>query len=495
MATPEELRQRGAELVGSKQWGEARAVWGELLALLPSDTEALFAYGRCCLSTEAYPEALDAFDRYLRQKTDVPAAFYNRGYAKYWLDKYDEAIGDFDAYLAADADDADTHYYRAECLRLTNRAAQAAENYDRAVALAPRDPKVWFGRAYNNERLERWHAAEEDLTRYIQLRPENMRARSERAVCRMRLGDHRGAIDDYDRCLFEKPDDAELLQYRGLRRLDSGDFRRAIEDHQRAIQLDEGRREACGPFIEYAERLLRLAASGPPSELAAALCERGWIKQEEKAPLIAQQWFARAIDAHPEHADAWYGRGMACIELGRHAEALYYFDHALEHDRSRAVIFRERGRARRITLDIEGALLDYEDALALEPGDRWVHSWRATARCLKDPPDYAGAVADYDMVLGDDWNVASDWYNRGWAHRRLGNNKEAVRDYSRAAELDPKDVDTFVGRGYAYRDLGENARAIEDLRRAIALGATNRSDLEETIQQLTAIVNAARARN
>lgn len=52
--------------------------------------------------------------------------------------------------------------------------------------------------------------------------------------------------------------------------------------------------------------------------------------------------------------------------------------------------------------------------------------------------------------------------NRGFAYRKLGRYRDAIREYSRALELNPDNVKTYNNRGYSYAKDGEYDRAIAD---------------------------------
>jgi Flp pilus assembly protein TadD len=58
----------------------------------------------------------------------------------------------------------------------------------------------------------------------------------------------------------------------------------------------------------------------------------------------------------------------------------------------------------------------------------------------------------------------------------LGNRWQAVRDYSRAIELNPNDAEAYCGRGLAYDTLGNSRQALEDLKIAAGLGSKNAQD-------------------
>ena len=65
------------------------------------------------------------------------------------------------------------------------------------------------------------------------------------------------------------------------------------------------------------------------------------------------------------------------------------------------------------------------------------------------------------------------FFNRGNAQQELRNFKEAIEDYNKAIELDPKDPKKFNNRGNAQQELEKFKEAIEDYNKAIKLNPTD----------------------
>ena len=65
---------------------------------------------------------------------------------------------------------------------------------------------------------------------------------------------------------------------------------------------------------------------------------------------------------------------------------------------------------------------------------------------------------------------ANAYYFRGNAYKAVGKNEEAIADYTKAIELDPKDAINYSARGRAYKAVGKNEEAEADSAMAKALG-------------------------
>ncbi|WP_143735340.1 tetratricopeptide repeat protein, partial [Porphyromonas gingivalis] len=61
------------------------------------------------------------------------------------------------------------------------------------------------------------------------------------------------------------------------------------------------------------------------------------------------------------------------------------------------------------------------------------------------------------------------YYNRGVGCCIVGSYEEAIKDYSKAIELDGKFAHAYYGRGNVYYKKGANEEAIKDFFKAIEL--------------------------
>src|SRR5262249_13178543 len=152
------------------------------------------------------------------------------------------------------------------------------------------------------------------------------------------------------------PNDAQAWMNRGTLRLDQADYRRAVADYEQAMSLDSGQAANLRPWLDKIGRLSRLQREGPAREYAAACCERGWAHTGGTAYRHPTIWFSRAVEAQPDHAEAWYGRGAAHGNLAHYQEAIQDCSRAIELDPKYAEAWRTRGWARRLAGDNKGSV-------------------------------------------------------------------------------------------------------------------------------------------
>ncbi len=63
----------------------------------------------------------------------------------------------------------------------------------------------------------------------------------------------------------------------------------------------------------------------------------------------------------------------------------------------------------------------------------------------------------------------TEHFNRGYYYGLKGKHDEAIAEYSKVIELDPKHIKAYLNRGHTYSQIGDYDKAIEDYNLAIEL--------------------------
>ena len=82
---------------------------------------------------------------------------------------------------------------------------------------------------------------------------------------------------------------------------------------------------------------------------------------------------------------------------------------------------------------------------------------------------YDRAIKDYTKAIKLDPKDAAAYNNRGFAYNEEGAYDRAIKDFTKAIDLDPKDAAAYNNRGFAYNEEGAYDRAIKDSTKAIDL--------------------------
>jgi tetratricopeptide (TPR) repeat protein len=91
------------------------------------------------------------------------------------------------------------------------------------------------------------------------------------------------------------------------------------------------------------------------------------------------------------------------------------------------------------------------------------------SKTWEETEEYQKWTEFFSDFLAQNPNQAVAYHLRAESHWYGGSLSDAIADYSRALELNPKDVSAFLGRGQVFMERGDFNRAIEDL--DVAMGS------------------------
>jgi tetratricopeptide (TPR) repeat protein len=189
-------------------------------------------------------------------------------------------------------------------------------------------------------------------------------------------------------------------------------------------------------------------------------CNRGLSHFKQREFALALDDFTTAAGLRPDAPEPLLNRALALQALGKPAEAVEDLTRALDNGAPAARVHFMRARAREQAGDAEGARLDREAGLRLEPADELGWVARAVARAGTDPD---GALADFDRALR--LNPASLQALLGKASvlaRDRRRQEESLAVLDRAVELYPDFALARSGRGVLLARLGRRDDAHRD---------------------------------
>jgi tetratricopeptide (TPR) repeat protein len=169
----------------------------------------------------------------------------------------------------------------------------------------------------------------------------------------------------------------------------------------------------------------------------------------------------------PAAAVALNNRAVARADKGDLDGAILDYNEAIRLKPDYAFAFLGRGTARRVKGDLDGAIQDDTEAIRLKPDDAVFIGERGIARKLKG--DLDGAIHDFSESIQLKPDDAREFDYRSEARLAKGDIDGAIQDCTVAVRLKPDFAECFNDRGVARQDKGDLDGAIQDYSEAIRL--------------------------
>ena len=244
------------------------------------------------------------------------------------------------------------------------------------------------------------------------------------------------------------PDDAAALEARGIAYHDRHDLDRALADFTEAIRLAPTCKRLRGPGLGLRRQGRLLLCPGR--------LRPGWD----------------APSTRPSRGRTM-GRGVVYQILGDFDRALAGFEAVLRLRPGSLGALAGRGDVYQAKGEFARALADLDEVIRRDPGGKEFHPrshvYIIRAKASEPRGTSTAPLADLDLALKLDPDVAAAYAVRGDIRALRREYKLAVADYDRAILLAPWDAFYYGGRGEAYRNLGDLDRALADLDRSVAL--------------------------
>jgi tetratricopeptide (TPR) repeat protein len=166
-------------------------------------------------------------------------------------------------------------------------------------------------------------------------------------------------------------------------------------------------------------------------------------------------------------ADNFFLEAEEKRKAGDYRGAIIDYDQAIRLNPKYSEAYSNRGFARYKVGDNQGAITDYDQAIRIDPESTIAYNRRAVFRNRLG--DDQGAIADFDQAIRLDPKYALSYKNRGQIRSSLGDDQGAIADFDQAIRLDPKYALAYVNRGQAHYKSGNTQAAMIDYDQAIRL--------------------------
>ena len=425
-----------------------------------------------------YAEALTSFTLAIELRPSNARYYFARANCYRSMGDTEKAYMDYSSAVKLDDSVALYHANRALVLRKMGRVAEAYEDYNRALLIDPSNGGFFFNRAITLYEMGRFNEAVVDYTKAISEKKNIFRSYYNRGNCYRRMGLLEKSIADLQKGVNLEPRNSAAHNNLGLSFFEDGQHEQAIQCFTDAIALDSAK-----PSY-YNNRGLALYHHG---DLEAALADmneavakdsakrpdpnfyfnRGNTRLGRHEPLKALADFAEALRIAPMQVKYVHSTGLARQQMeGEEKSALAEFEKALNMDPSYVPARYHCGLMHHRLGRLEEAVRTFGEVIKQVDDDRLVFESRGLV--FQDMGKHHAAVRDFTRAIELDTHVGENYYHRGESLLRLGQLNEAMHEFALAFQAGFDQPCLYNGRGMTRRKLGDLDGSIADLNIAVA---------------------------
>ncbi|MBW2262308.1 MAG: tetratricopeptide repeat protein [Deltaproteobacteria bacterium] len=201
------------------------------------------------------------------------------------------------------------------------------------------------------------------------------------------------------------------------------------------------------------------------------LCNKGLSYERLGRSAEALEFFDRALEINPDDAETLCNKGVALDSQERGGEALECYKKALEINPHLTEAWTNRGILMDRMERFDDALRCYERAVHENP--RYIDAWMNKGATLGSLSRTEDALECFEEALRISSEYAEGWLMKGAALLELGRNAEALTCFERSLTINPDMPESWNGKGTSLAGLGRLDKALRSFERALELSAGN----------------------
>jgi tetratricopeptide (TPR) repeat protein len=205
----------------------------------------------------------------------------------------------------------------------------------------------------------------------------------------------------------------------------------------------------------------------PGNAMAFYLRATAQLALQDTAAFFNDTETATRLDA--SYVEAYRSRAKVYENMWQYPNAVKEYDKLIQYAPKDPNAYGERGFAKEMAEDFEGAEADYLKDLQINPKNVRSLDRMANLKSIHSA-DYAGANAYLDKLLQIAPNDAEYLRRKGQNFQFNGQYQEAIMVFDQLVNIKAADGMVFFYRGMAYHKINQSDKACADLKTAEGMG-------------------------
>jgi tetratricopeptide (TPR) repeat protein len=236
---------------------------------------------------------------------------------------------------------------------------------------------------------------------------------------------------------------------------DVQDYQGALTALTAAIECDPApvnfyyQRALVNKILKNYDRVLidcqKILAHDPTHASASWLNAVALVKTENYQTALPN--LDRHIQLSPQDPNGYYYQGICYERLDNFSEALVSLNRAIELQPNYPIFHHARGRTHRKAGDLESALIDFNITIDRKPQAIVYEERSEIHRCLGSHDE---ALKDCTRAIELNPQLVGAYFRRGLIYGERGDIDLALQDYGNTIGIDPKHVDAYLQRSWIY---------------------------------------------
>ena len=336
------LLKQAQELQRQGEYGQALAIFQQLLAEQGDDADLLHQIGILYAQLQDYVHSVEYLERALTQQPRSAAIHNSIGNVLLRQGDADNALHEFQKAIKIDPRYAIAYNNIGRCLYGQDKLIAAQKSYRKAIELDPRFSDALYNLGVLLLKLGELDQAQIHLQQALKFNPKNPAIYGQLAQICLQQAQYLPAIDFLQKRLALQPQHIDSWHYLGMAYFSLDRFEEAVESFEHILQLTH-RHPQCYEHLAIA-----------------------YFKLNDKEKALT--YFLRQLEIQPT-ANAFYNIGVLLTEKGRQREAIEYFKQAVALEPLHLPAHLNLGVLYLKSQQLELALVHYRQADAIKPND------------------------------------------------------------------------------------------------------------------------------